>query len=115
LATTADSTRLPTEVAVCGSFYADRNIPRQRGRLYIGPLNLSALDQSTGRPHSGIMNAIAEGMERITTLGTTLQWVAYSTVAVGGSWLPVDNGWVDNAFDIQRRRGIEASSRIVWP
>jgi hypothetical protein len=113
-AATADAARLPTEVAICGSFYGSRNIPRQRGRVYIGPLALGALDQSTGRPHSAARVAIAESLEYLAESGTLLDWVAYSTVNPAGSSVSVTDGWVDNAFDTQRRRGIEATARTVW-
>jgi len=28
---------------------------------------------------------------------------------------PIVRGHVDNAFDVQRRRGVDASQREVWP
>lgn len=114
LAANADAARLPTEVAVCGSFYGSRNIPRQRGRIYVGPLNLSGLAQNTGRPAGNLMVAITEAMQYLATSGTLLDWVTYSTVAANGSWTAVTDGWCDNAFDTQRRRGIDPSTRTVW-
>jgi hypothetical protein len=51
---------LPEEVALCLSFYAEKNAPRQRGRIYIGPFNTAALATSSGpaRPSEELMQAI---------------------------------------------------------
>src|SRR5215204_994633 len=114
LGTTADSARLPHEVAVVGSFYSTRNIPRRRGRVYIGPLNLSALNQTTGRPTDAFRVAIIESMDRLSDAEGPTQWVTYSTVLVGGAFHDVTHGWCDNAMDTQRRRGVAGTSRSIF-
>ena len=40
-------------------------------------------------------------------------WVQLSRVAANTH--VVTNGWVDNAFDTQRRRGEEADQRLLFP
>ena len=114
LGSTADSARLPHEVAIVGSFYSTRNIPRRRGRVYIGPLNLSALDQTNGRPHAQLRVAVIEAMDALDFAAGGNEWVTYSTVLVGGTFHDVTNGWCDNAFDTQRRRGVDATSRNIF-
>jgi len=39
-------------------------------------------------------------------------WVVYSPT--NGNTVNVDNGWVDNAFDTQRRRGLAVTARTNW-
>jgi hypothetical protein len=114
LTTATDSARLPHEVAVVASFYATRNIPRRRGRVYIGPLNLSALNQITGRPQDAMRVSIIEAMDSLSFAAGGNEWVTYSTVLVGGAFHEVTNGWCDNAFDTQRRRGVAGTSRTVF-
>jgi hypothetical protein len=36
-------------------------------------------------------------------------WSVADQIAV-----PVANGWIDNAFDVQRRRGVDYTSRTLW-
>lgn len=108
------NTRLPSEAAIVGSFYGFRNIPRQRGRIYVGPLNLDALNQANGRPADGARQAIAEAMGDLIGSTGVIDWVVLSTVPPGFTSIKVSNGWVDNAFDTQRRRGIATTSRIVF-
>jgi hypothetical protein len=111
-------TPLPSEVAICLSFQGDREAgnpqARRRGRLYLGPLSTST--NTSGRPSTTIMTSIANA-------ATTLMATA-ATLSSGGGWaiwsvadqhaVAVDNGWIDNAFDIQRRRGVLYTSRTVF-
>jgi len=39
-------------------------------------------------------------------------WVVYSTV--DNAMYPVDNGWVDNSWDTQRRRGVKPTARYTF-
>lgn len=113
---------LPEEVAICISFRGELpNTARRRGRIYVGPLNINALNQSLSidqatRPNATCLNAFrdtANGlMEEIATLGW--QWVIRSTVP-STNYVPVVAGWVNNAFDTQRRRGVVPTSRVIWP
>ena len=109
---------LPHEVSITMSFQGLRTsgVPqaRRRGRIYIGPLNEGVV-ASTGRP-SGV------DIGNITTAGAAL--ITASTAASGWTWtvwstvnqvdVPIANGWVDNSFDTQRRRGRAATSRTTF-
>ena len=113
---------LPKEVAACLSY---RTVPtsgippaRQRGRLFIGPLNTNVLSgASTVNPtlDSGFINALKGGASYLVGLGTPAsgRWMVYSR-ALGGIGYLVTNGWVDNAFDTQRRRGLAPTARNNW-
>jgi hypothetical protein len=99
----------PREVALCLSYYADRNLPRQRGRMYIGPWNATAM---ADRPDGILMQRLGTLAEGISGLGgINVQWVQHSEVA--GTYSTVTNWWVDNAWDTMRSRGQEASTRIT--
>jgi hypothetical protein len=101
----------PHEVALCLSYYSGRNLPRTRGRIYLGPFQGSIVAVATP-------NAVT--ISDLITLGTSIH-AAFA--ALGGSWaihsvkdntfLPITNTWVDNAWDTQRRRGMKATSRTL--
>lgn len=109
-------TSAPHELAVCMSYEADpisgQSQARRRGRVYLGPVNTGPISTS-GRISSTAQQDFAD-------FGSTLlaasvadsgwNWVVYSPSA--GEAYTVSSGWVDNDFDIQRRRGIKASQRI---
>lgn len=111
--------RLPSEVALVASFQGDKTagLPqaRRRGRIYFGPLDASL--NTDGRPTTATC----------TTLGTQVQTLCNDVIALPttgaylGVWsevdqsiTPVSNGWVDNAFDTQRRRGEDPTLRVNW-
>lgn len=108
---------LPSEVALCLSFQAERigGLPqaRRQGRVYLGPIDVSS--NTNGRPTATLVNAIAGAAavlkDDIEAIGATF-WDVYSTV--NGTGAHVSTGWVDNAFDTQRRRGVARTSRTTW-
>ncbi len=110
---------LPSEVAVCASFYSQRNLPRRRGRVFVGPWNASIVTRDTDTGVARLANNI------ITALRTSMVRLAGSAPQQGLRWCVLSQtdaalyditaGWVDNAFDTQRRRGETASSRSPWP
>lgn len=116
------TTSLPTEVALCLSYQASKisGVPqaRRRGRVFIGPLSIDGLVQATGLPN-GAANGI---VDTVAACGTFLASGSWS--AIGSAWTvysPTSNlqadvvdGWVDLAFDTQRRRGEKAASRQLW-
>lgn len=122
----ASAQPLPSEVALCLSFYGSRNLPRQRGRLYIGPLNNDAVQSGSGapaRPGTNLMHALMRAGERLSVPrdGGELYWAVrsagpYADGSGAGvvTHYAVTDGWVDDAFDTQRSRGEEPTSRITW-
>lgn len=110
---TAD--RLPDEVALCSSVYSVRNLPRQRGRIYLGPFNSQAIDLATGRPKSVLRDVIAGATNRLANESDIAnQWVVYSEAGIAPQSFTVTNGWIDNAWDTQRRRGVASTDRQTW-
>lgn len=109
---------LPPEVSLCCSFQSPKSSgtpqARKRGRAYLPWPNVSAIG-ADGRPTSAaVAAAVAWGDGLLTaSLATTeWAWIVYSTIALGGE--EITNGWVDNEFDTQRRRGRDATTRSVF-
>lgn len=115
-------TPLPKECAVTLSYYADRSLPRQRGRIYLGPINAGALQNASSDMN---VSATARGIiasAATVLMGATPNWCVWSEARQleqpggGGNFgaQPVTGGWVDDAVDIQRRRGLKARTRTMW-
>lgn len=123
---------LPSECAICLSFQGDvvsgQSQARRRGRVYIGPLDADVATASGGR-----VTVAAASVTALTGAASTLAggtpaleaiWSVFSPTTAGPApWVEstlesamtfVTNGWVDNAFDTQRRRGTEATARTLW-
>lgn len=118
LSSAPNGASLPAEVAMCLSFQAPKlsGVPqaRRRGRIYIGPLGGSIID-GAGRPTTGLVDGIRNAgatLAAASIASTTWKWAVFSRV--NGTAAEVTSGWVDNAFDTQRRRGIAASSRNTF-
>lgn len=107
---------LPNECAATLSYYAGRNIPRSRGRLYIGPLGANAVAEDPARGDMKISEALratmADAAIRLATNTGGLAWCLYSPSNDDAE--PVTAGWVDDALDTQRRRGVRPSTRLTW-
>jgi len=118
---------LPSECCVCLSYDAPKlsGLPqaRRRGRLFIGPLSIAALNGNTDppqRPNSSLQDALntAAGNLQDALAAANMPWVVYSptsddgTGAVGSAAL-VTRSWTDDAFDTQRRRGERPSAKRI--
>lgn len=118
LASAWSGSPMPSEVALALSFQGVRSAgapqARRRGRVYIGPFGSNA--NTSGRPAAAVLTFMANA-------ATTMQATAAS-IATSGGWavwsvadqtaVPVDNGWIDNSWDTQRRRGLVYTSRTLW-
>jgi hypothetical protein len=120
--------RLPNEVALCLSLKAD--IPSgvdpssRKGRIYIGPLRanpggspayVSGCDPATGRPPATLMATMISAAESLSDEIAGLaswDWGVYSPTL--DTFSEIKGGWVDNAMDTQRRRGIGTTARTSF-
>jgi len=115
-----------SEAAVCLSYHADlTDIPeevgttrpraRRRGRLYIGPIRSSLVTELDGserrRPNAFLMNTWTEA-GRFLAIGADPRWMVWSRE--DNVLRKVTGGFVDNAFDTQRRRGPAAGLRLTF-
>ena len=112
---TTSSAAGPTEVACVLSYEGARvsGLPqaRRRGRMFIGPIGPT----STDRPSSGLIAQVlsgAQGLLDASDLATDWTWAQYSPT--NGVGIDVTNGWVDNEWDTQRRRGRKATLRSTF-
>jgi hypothetical protein len=118
----AASSYLPLEVAICLSFQADQisGVPqaRRRGRVFLGGFGIVASPGDTDQfpqVDSIVTAAIASEATDLATGLLADGWVWSVFSRVNNSSAPVSNGWVDNEFDTQRRRGVLATARTLWP
>jgi hypothetical protein len=105
---------MPREVALCLSYFADRNLPRNRGRMYL-PVSQYQTSTSLGeRPGTNIMGA-ALAMVTLSNQsfpdvgGVDVQWCVYSRA--DDKFKQVTDAWVDDEWDTVRSRGLKATRR----
>lgn len=99
----------PREVACCLSFYADRNSPRTRGRIYIPATFMTSAPGA--RPSGTVTGALQNLAQGFSSLGgVNVDWCVHSKVT--GEFHKVTNTWVDDEWDTQRRRGLKATGRV---
>lgn len=127
-----DADALPTECAITLSMQGEPesgvNQRRRRGRLFLGPLDQGVSTTAAGlvRVTTATTITIGEAANVVRNAGTLLsfKWIVFSPTTAGappwdagdlsGAQAIVDNGWVDNAFDTQRRRGTRPDVRTLW-
>lgn len=128
IGTPPSSSGIPEEVALCLSYYSGRNVAKLRGRVYLGPWGAAAATTGdTGnnpggsRPSTTLVASIAAAGEALIAASSSgAQWCLRSGVGFGApgtktvTYNEVTNGWVDNEWDSQRRRRIEATSRTTF-
>ena len=102
------ATNTPREIALCLSFYGQHNRPRERGRLYIPG---AAFGMTTAlRPSAANMTKVmALGPLFADLGGADVDWVVYSRA--NNDTTKVQNYYVDDEWDIVRRRGLRPVSR----
>jgi hypothetical protein len=116
-------------VACCFSFHAEIEsgdiAARKKNRVYLGPLADGAKTAVTGgvRPTTSWVNdVVAAGAALLAAsdLATTWTWQTFSPTQAAATGLisgidPVVGGWVDNAFDTMRSRGLVKTARTEFP
>lgn len=134
-----DTSELPNEVAVCVSYQGTPGPgvvqARRRGRIYVGPLNIAAMEQGAHgpRPAQSFRTTLSLAVTRLANeVDADAEWVVYSRpyagrdeiIRPGRAPLPaiaprpattvnIDQIWVDDEFDTQRRRGLQRTGRTL--
>lgn len=123
---------MPDNVAVCVSFHgaygtdpeesgATRPRSRERGRVFIGPLNWSASIDEDGTTYQPVVKSafrtdLTVAFNRLRTdvaaISTPSYWAVWSRTAA--KLTAVTGGFVDNVFDTQRRRNPRATARTTF-
>jgi hypothetical protein len=100
----------PREVALCLSYYAERNLPRQRGRIFLCvPFNNGITINE--RPSTPVQQLVMDLGQSIADLGgVDVDWQVYSPTTQTSK--NVTNIWCDNEWDTIRSRGLQPSNRL---
>ena len=99
------------EVALCLSYSGGDGGPSKRGRLYIPHCKLSN-DAIAVRPTSTHRDKVAALVPILTNLGgANVDWVVHSPTK--GTDTPVSKWYVDDEWDVQRRRGNRPTARTA--
>jgi len=99
----------PREVALCLSFYGGRNLPRQRGRLY---LPAPYLGPTAARPTLAQMNKVGTLAAGFADLGgVDVDWCVFSRTTDTAH--AITNWWVDDEWDTVRSRGLRTVTRVT--
>lgn len=116
--TLAGTTALPPEVTCCLSFEAlpisGTPQPRRRGRVFLPTFTTARLD-TAGKWAATTLTGVAASAGTLldsSQASPAWKWIVVSSVS--GLTAAVDRGWVDDAVDIQRRRGWDPVSRELF-
>ena len=115
---TTGTTQLPTEVSVCVSFQGSKvsGLPqsRRRGRIFMGPIANTATgtDGRLTNANAILFGDFGQSLLDSSTANSNYDWAVYSPT--NGTAVNVVDGWVDNEFDTQRRRGRIATQRWTF-
>lgn len=123
---------LPEQLAVCLSYTSNlagvpERVPlppvgpkgdqklraRRRGRIFLGPLNEAAT--AGNRPHAQMINQAKGAAQFLASDPVALgdwAWSVYSRADARTH--VITGGWVDNRFDVQRRRAALSTARGIW-
>lgn len=109
VANVASGTRVDSvgQVALCLSYYADRNLPRQRGRLYLGPWGGLNPRPSTQQMNQAL--GLADGLADLG--GLNVDWSLWSPTTQQHT--RINHAWVDDSWDIIRSRKLPGTSRVT--
>jgi hypothetical protein len=104
---------IPRELAVCLSFYGEHNRPRNRGRLYIPWCCMTTSSASLeNRPSVSTRTAVGSFAPVFANAGgLDVQWIVWSRANQAAT--QVQNWFVDDEWDIIRKRGLRPSARTT--
>lgn len=102
---------MPYQVAACISWRTAVNRPWGRGRTYIGPLTNGTIAQTAEVPRisTAARDTLVQAADRFLS-GLNVKPVILGKLGPN----LITGGWVDNEFDTQRRRSVEATDRLEF-
>jgi len=104
----APTTGVMREIALCLSFYAGQNRARRRGRIYVPPFIFGTTFPV--RPLPALRTTVLNLADSFSSLGgVDVDWVVHSRAEDAS--FKVTNAWVDDEWDVQRRRGLRSTTR----
>lgn len=105
---TGSGTTGPREVAYCLSFHAERNLPRHRGRVFLGPLRSTLLGERPSATLHAPVNNFGNGLASLG--GANVDWSIFSRL--DNEMRTVKRFWHDDEWDTMRSRGLQPTSRV---
>jgi hypothetical protein len=104
----------PRQAALCLSFYSGRNLKSSRGRIYIGPLDVS--DMAT-LPSSGLRQSVLDIGSRLFNIGAIggLTWSHSIHSQKLANFQVVTNYWCNDVWDTVRKRLSKETTRNLYP
>jgi hypothetical protein len=100
------------EMACCLSFYGGPNAPRNRGRLYVPAFLVFSGTTPGVRPTDTIRDKVGELAPILAGLGgINVDWIVWSPTNTAAT--KVDHWFVDDEWDVQRRRGLRPTTRTA--
>jgi hypothetical protein len=101
----------PRQIALCLSYYSERNLPRQRGRVYIGPFDTTWAEQE--RPVANEMAAVLDLGRKLNAGALALSpvWLHGIWSERAGTFYPATDYWCNDIYDTVRRRTPKESTR----
>lgn len=120
---------LPEQLCVACSIHGDlagiaeragttRPKARRRGRFFLGPLNIRTLGSTTAEGHrevdTNFVVTLSHACSRLVgdPITTPFALVVFSRTDWAGH--AVTGGWVDDHFDVQRRRADPTRNKNLW-
>lgn len=108
----AGEANFPREVALCLSYYGERNLPRTRGRIYLCAAIARNFGADHVRPTPGDMAYVMMLAQGIADLGgADVDWITWSSI--DGAHEKVQHAWCDNEWDTMRSRGLRSTTRTA--
>lgn len=104
-----DKTLGVRQAALCLSYYADRNLPRQRGRLFLGPWTTGNINGTSQQTDAVI--GLASDLAGLG--GLNVDWSLWSPT--NNTATRINHAWVDDSWDIIRSRKLPSiAPRKTW-
>lgn len=108
---------LPHECSIVVSWQAERQSGQsqasRRNRVYIGPLDKSLVG-TDGRFTTSATDTVRDAAQTLLTASDGAAGWSWVVASSNGGPFEIANGWVDNAVDSQRRRGVLATLRDTF-
>lgn len=110
---------MPPEVCTVLSFQA---VPvsgvrpsTRKGRVYLPAFKVAQYGSSGMLGAGAVTSVNTAATTLLTASDAAADWTWCVASQTTGVWAPVVKGWTDNAPDIQRRRGLGSTARVLWP
>lgn len=104
----------PRALALCLSYYMDRNLPHTRGRIYLGPFTQGEANELPQASLLASVMDLAKGISQIAGQGA-VSWSHCYHSTVTGLTQAINHYWANDVWDIQHSREHSESVRVKYP